>query len=116
MRAVDDLSPAGGAAVAFSNALTSPKNLALAIGAGLTISTATRLPAARVAGALLFVAVASVFIATPVAVYFVAGKRAEPILARWKENITLRAAAIMELALLILGVFLAIRGLYNLLT
>ncbi len=33
--AVDDLSPMGGAVVAFSNALTSPKNLALAIAAGI---------------------------------------------------------------------------------
>lgn len=114
--AVDDLSPMGGAVVAFSNALTSPKNLALAITAGIAIRDAVTLPADRVSAALLYVVVASVTILTPVVVYLFAGKRAEPTLARWKRNVTLRAAVIMEMGLFVFGLGLALKGLYNLLT
>jgi hypothetical protein len=116
VEAVDDLSPMGGAVVAFSNALTSPKNLALAIAAGLAIRGATRLPAAIAASELLYVLIASLTIVTPVLVYLVAGKRAEPILTRWKQRVTSRAAVVMEIGLFVFGMGLALKGLYNLLT
>ena len=114
--AVDNLSPMGGAVVAFSNALTSPKNLALAIAAGLAIRNATRVPAEIAASELLYIVIASVTIVTPVVVYLVAGKRAEPILARWKRRITSRAAVVMEIGLFVFGLGLALKGVYNLLT
>jgi len=102
--------------VAFSNALTSPKNLALAISAGVTISSATQEPAESAAAALLYVAVASVTILTPVVVYLVAGKKAEPTLARWKQRVTSRAVSVMEVGLFVFGTGLALKGAYNLLT
>jgi hypothetical protein len=116
VEAVDNLSPMGGAVVAFSNALTSPKNLALAIAAGLVIRNATRVPAEIAASELLYIAIASLTIVTPVAVYLIAGKRAEPILARWKRRITSRAAVVIEIGLFVFGMGLALKGLYNLLT
>ena len=114
--AVDGLSPTGGAVVAFSNALTSPKNLALAITTGLAVRNLSDSPQQWAEMGLLYVAVASVTILTPVALLFVAGDRAEPILARWKRNVTARAAVIMELALFVLGIMLASKGVYNLLS
>jgi hypothetical protein len=114
--AVDGLSPLGGAVVAFSNALTSPKNLALAITTGLAIRSSSNSPEWWVEMGLLYVAVASLTIVTPVVLLFVAGDRAEPTLARWKRNVTARAAVIMELALFVLGVMLASKGVYNLLS
>ena len=116
VNAVDGLSPVGGAVVAFSNALTSPKNLALAITTGLAIRNSSNSAEWWAEMALLYVAVASLTIVTPVAVYFVAGDRAEPILSRWKRNVTARAAVIMELALFVLGIMLASKGVYNLLS
>jgi hypothetical protein len=116
VRAVDNLSPVGGAVVAFSNATTSPKNLALAIGAGAFIRSATRIQSQWVEGGVLYVTIASVTVVLPVLVYFIAGTRAEPVLARWKSNITARAAVGMELTLLVLGISLAAKGLLNLLT
>lgn len=112
--AVDNLSPAGGAVVAFTNATTSPKNLALALAAGLAIESAGR-GIEVVPAALLYVGVASVTVVTPVIVYFLAGERATPLIARWKERISRRAAAILEITLFVFGVALAARGLYNLL-
>ena len=114
--AVDGLSPLGGAVVAFSNAVTSPKNLALAITTGLAIRSSSDSPEWWVEMGLLYVVVASLTIVTPVALLFVSGERAEPTLARWKRNVTARAAVIMELALFVLGMMLASKGVYNLLS
>jgi hypothetical protein len=113
---VDHLSPVGGAFLAFSGPTTNPKNLALAIAAGISIQGAALPPRDHVFAAILFVIIASATIVTPVAVYFAVGQRAQPTLARWKERVTARAAAALELMLLVLGVGLACKGLYNLLT
>lgn len=114
VHAVDNLSPVGGALVAISNAMTSPKNLAIAISVGLAIQSANLRASQQTAAAVLYVIVASLSVVTPVVVYFVAGEKAEPILTRWKSTVTAKAAATMELTLLFFGVALALKGLYNL--
>lgn len=116
VRSVDNLSPWGGALVAFSNATTSPKNLALALAAGAIIQASTPRPASVLVSQLLYVAIASITIVGPVVVYFVGGERSTAILLRWKRKITDNAAAVMELMLFVLGLVLAGRGLVNLLT
>ena len=115
VHSVDNLSPWGGALVAFSNATTSPKNLAFALAAGAIIQTSTPRPASVLVSQLLYVAVASITIVGPVVVYFVGGERSTEILLRWKQKITDNAAAVMELILFGLGLALAARGLVNLL-
>lgn len=116
VNAVDKLSPGGGAFVAFTNAITSPKNLALAIVAGSAIQEAMSLTGETpLAGILVYVAVASVTVVVPVVMYFAYGERAEATLSEWRSYVSARAAAIMELSLLGLGVALMARGLYNLL-
>ncbi len=112
--AVDNLSPLGGALVALSNAMTSPKNLALAISAGLAISQARLLPSQETTAATVYVLVASTTILLPVAVYFIGGDRSRAVLTRWKRNITARAAAIMEVLMFGFGLALTLKGLYNL--
>ena len=113
--AVDGFSPAGGAFVAFTNATTSPKNLALALSAGLAIQSIRR-PAGELTGALIYVLVACTAVVVPVVVYFAGGHRSRRVIERWKRVITSQAAAIMEFTLLVLGVALMAKGLYNLLT
>ena len=115
VHSVDNLSPWGGALVAFSNATTSPKNLAFALAAGAIIQISTPRPASVFVSQLLYVAVASITIVGPVVVYFVGGERSTEILLRWKRKITDNAAAVMELILFGLGLVLAARGLVNLL-
>jgi len=116
VHAVDNLSPWGGALVAFSNATTSPKNLALALAAGAVIQVSTPRPASTLVSQLIYVAVASTTVVIPVVVYFVGGDRSTATLLRWKQKITANAAAFMEVLLFVLGSALAIRGLVNLLT
>jgi hypothetical protein len=113
--AVDNLTPWGGGLIAFSNATTSPKNLALALGAGLSINKWTPFAAARLPLALVYVAVTSLSIVVPVVLYFVGGAKADALLRRWKDKITSNAGAFMEVVLLVLGLGLAAKGLLNLL-
>jgi hypothetical protein len=115
LRAVDNLSPAGGAFVAFTNATTSPKNLALAITAGVAIQAADVHPAQQTLAALSYVVVASLSVVIPVVFYFASGKKAKSTLARWKQFVTLKASAIAELTMFVLGIALLVKGLWNLL-
>jgi len=115
VNSVDQLSPLGAGFVAFTNATTSPKNLALAISAGRFITNSGLRDPQMVMGALWYVAVASVSIVVPVILYFVGGEKSVVILRRWREIVTANAAAVMEITLLVLGIGLSAKGLYNLL-
>jgi hypothetical protein len=115
VRAVDNLSPAGGALVALSNAVTSPKNLALALGCGAMIRSLSPVFAPETGLALVYVVVASITVVTPVVIYFVMGKKAEATLAGWKSYVTARSASVMEVTVFVFGIALAVRGLINLL-
>jgi len=114
VNSVDHLSPAGAGLVAFANATTSPKNLALAIAAGRAISRSGLSAGAMTTAATLYVAVASLSVVIPVVMYFVGGERSVASLKRWRDSITANAAAVMEITLLVLGIGLSVRGLYNL--
>lgn len=114
VNSVDNLSPIGAGVVAFLNATTSPKNLALTITAGRTITTSVSATSLIAAASLFYVAVASVSIVTPVVLYFVGGERSVVTLKRWRDRVTENGAAIMEITLLVLGVAMSAKGLYNL--
>jgi len=114
--AVDDLSPVGGAIVAFTNATTSPKNLALALAAGVAIRDANLRSSEMMTAEAVYIAIACLTVVVPVVVYFLGGVRTEATIAHWKDVVTARAAGIMELTLFILGLVLAAKGLYNLLS
>ena len=115
VKAVDNLSPAGGALVALSNAVTSPKNLALALGCGATIRGISPFFGTETGLALVYVAVASTTVVAPVILYFVMGKKAEATLAGWKAYVTARSASVMEVTVFVFGIALAVKGLINLL-
>jgi hypothetical protein len=113
---VDNLSPIGGGIVVFLNATTSPKNLALAITAGRLIANTGAPLAEEAIWVVLYIAIASLTVAAPVALYLVGGETSIAVLERWKHAVTTHAAAVMEITLFVLGLGMAARGLYNLLT
>ncbi len=116
VNSVDNMSPLGGGFVVFLNATTSPKNLALAITAGRLIST-SGIPLAETAPAVVvYVVIASLTLAVPVGLYFFGGGRSTAVLERWKQRVTANAAAVMEITLLVIGVGMTVKGLFNLLT
>jgi hypothetical protein len=113
---VDNLSPVGGGAVAFLNATTSPKNLALAIASGRLISQSGLRESQMWAAVAFYVLIASLSIVVPVAFYFIGGQRSVATLRRWRALVTANGAAVMEITLLVLGVLMSAKGLYNLFT
>jgi hypothetical protein len=113
--AVDGFSPWGGAFIAFTNATTSPKNLALALSAGLAIQSVKSSPSVELTEATLYVAVACTAVVVPVLVYFLGGHRSRRTIERWKLTITSQASAIMEVTLFVFGAALMLKGLYNVL-
>jgi len=112
---VDNLTPWGGAFIAFSNATTSPKNLALTLTAGLVIAR-TASPIPMLSSGVAYVAIASTLMVIPVVFYFVGKERSVVVLTRWKANITAHASAFIEIVLLVIGIAMTARGLYNLFT
>ncbi len=114
VNSVDHLSPLGAGVVAFTNATTSPKNLALAISAGRLIANSGVREPGMMVGAVWYVALASLSIVVPVVLYFVGGEQSVVILRRWRELVTANAAAVMEITLFVLGIGMSVKGLYNL--
>lgn len=104
MAALDSFGPVKslGAGVALS--LLNPKNLLLAI-AGATVIAQAGLPPGEEAGALaIFVAIATIGVATPVVLYFALGDRSRRMLDEMKGWLAQHNAAIMAVLLIVIGV------------
>jgi threonine/homoserine/homoserine lactone efflux protein len=109
MRALDEFSwpRAAGAGVALST-LLNPKNLLLAV-AGATVIAQAGLPPAQEAGALaVFVAIATIGPAAPVALFFAMGSRSRGPLEAMKgwlarNNATIMAAVLLVIAIKLVG-------------
>jgi threonine/homoserine/homoserine lactone efflux protein len=104
LRSIDRFSwpQAAGAGVALS-AVLNPKNLLLAV-AGATVIAQAGLPAGEEAGALaIFIAIATIGPATPVAVSFAMGPRARAPLDAMKDWLARHNAAIMAVVLVVIA-------------
>ena len=104
MAALDTFTPvkAAGAGALLSG--LNPKNLLLAVAAGVAIAQ-TGISTGEQAGAYaVFVVIATLGVGTPVALSLAMGERARKLLDGLKDWMTLHNAAIMAVVLLILGV------------
>lgn len=103
MRAVDTFT--AGKSFGFGAVLSgvNPKNLALAIAAGLTIAQADLSGGQEAVALAIFVLVGSMTILTPAVIYFAMGARAAELLDAMKEWMAAHNAAIMTVLLLVLG-------------
>ena len=103
MRAIDTFTPARAFAVAVALSGVNPKNLLLTVGAAATIAQAG-LPAGEEAIALaVFIAVGTLGVGIPVAIYFLLGDRARRILDELKAWMGAHNAAIMAVLCLVIG-------------
>ncbi len=103
MQAIDTFT--AGRSFGFGAVLSgvNPKNLALAVAAGVTIAQ-NELSGGQEAGALaIFVLIGSLTILAPVVIYFAMGARAARLLDAMKEWMAAHNAAIMTVLLLVLG-------------
>jgi threonine/homoserine/homoserine lactone efflux protein len=104
MRALDTFTPAKAAGAGLLLSAANPKNLVLAVAGAATIAQAD-IPVGQEAGALaIFVAIATIGVATPVVLYFALGDRSREMLDAMKDWMARNNAVIMAVLLLIIGV------------
>ncbi|HEX4520644.1 MAG TPA: GAP family protein [Gaiellaceae bacterium] len=104
MGALDHFTPVKSAGAGTVLSALNPKNLLLAVAAGAAIADAGVSTGHEIASYVVFALIASLGVATPLAVYFVMGERSTEILQRMKTWLGHNNAVIMAVLLLVIGV------------
>ncbi len=103
MTTVDTFSPARSARMAVLFSAVKPKNLILVLGAGASIAQTGASTASQAVALAVFVVLASVGVAAPIAIYFFAGDRAPTILGELRDWLARENATIIAVICLIIG-------------
>ncbi|ROP74598.1 GAP family protein [Curtobacterium sp. PhB115] len=104
MGAIDSMTPVKAAGLAFLLAAVNPKNLLMAVAAGVAVGTSGADPGSVVWALVVFVVIASLSIAVPVVGFLVAGERVARSLGTLRDWLTANNATIMAVLLLVIGV------------
>jgi threonine/homoserine/homoserine lactone efflux protein len=115
MSAIDAFTPAKAAGLGFLLAAVNPKNLAMAIAAGVTIAGGHLSAGGNVVAVAGFTVIACCTVAVPVIGYRLAADRMRAPLDRLKTWLEVNNAAVMSVLLLVIGAVLAGKGLGGLL-
>jgi Sap, sulfolipid-1-addressing protein len=116
MQAIDGFTPVKALGFGILLSALNPKNLGLAIAAGVAIDQATAAGGNAVAMEILFVVLASVSIAVPVVYMLVGGEGAKHTLDGWKTWLGANNAAVMAVLFIVIGAKLVGSGLDGLLS
>ena len=104
MTAIDTITPAKAAGLAFLLAAVNPKNLMMAVAAGVTVGTSGADRGAIVWAVVVFVVIAALSIAIPVVGYLVLGERVAGALGSLRDWLNQNNSTIMAVLLLVIGV------------
>lgn len=110
MAGIDSLTPGRTLGLAILLAGVNPKNLVLSAGAGAGLAQLGLATGDAVASLALFVVIASLTIAGPVAYHLLGGDRARAQLDALKDWLTMHNDAVMAVLLLVFGVNLIAKG------
>jgi hypothetical protein len=111
MQAIDGFSPVKALGFGVLLSALNPKNLGLAVAAGVVIDQATAAGGNAIAMEILFVVIASVSIAVPVIYMLVGGEGAKRTLEGWKAWLGANNAAVMAVLFIVIGAKLVGSGL-----
>jgi Sap-like sulfolipid-1-addressing protein len=111
MQAIDGFAPGKALAFGFLLSALNPKNLGLAIAAGVVIDRAVTAGGNEAALIILFVVLASLTVAVPVVYTLVGGEGAKRTLDGWKAWLTANNAAVMAVLFIVIGAKLVGEGL-----
>jgi len=103
MKTIGTFSPAKSAGTAVLLGAVKPKNLILVIGAAAAIAETGASTASQAVALAVFVVLASVGVAVPIAIYFFAGDRAATILGELRDWLARENATIIAVICLIIG-------------
>ena len=115
MQAIDGFTPVKALGFGVVLSALNPKNLGLAIAAGVVIDQATAAGGSAIAMEILFVVLASVTIAVPVIYMLVGGEGAKHTLDGWKTWLQANNHAVMAVLFIVIGAKLVGSGLDGLL-
>jgi threonine/homoserine/homoserine lactone efflux protein len=110
MAGIDSFSPVKAVSLALLLAGVNPKNLLLAAGAGVAVAGLGLPTTEAVVSLVVFVVIASLTIAVPVAYYLAGGDAARTRLDAVKEWLAVHNDAVMTVLFLVLGVNLISKG------
>ncbi|RKQ94682.1 Sap-like sulfolipid-1-addressing protein [Mycolicibacterium mucogenicum 261Sha1.1M5] len=113
MSALDSMSPVRAGVLAFVLAAVNPKNLLLAVSAGLIIGAGAT-PAIQVTGVSVFVVIAASTVVIPVVAFLVASKQLAVPLDRLRVWLVHNNSTIMAVLLLVMGVSVIGKGVASL--
>jgi threonine/homoserine/homoserine lactone efflux protein len=116
MGALDHFTPVKSAGAGVVLSALNPKNLLLALAAGIAIADEGISAGEEIASYVVFVLIASIGVATPLVIFFATGDRSAELLGRLKTWLGHNNAVIMAVLLLVIGVKLignAISGFSN---
>jgi hypothetical protein len=102
--AIDSFGPAKAAGMAAALSGLNPKNLLLTAAAAATVANLGLSTGQEVGWLIIFAVLASLTVATPVALLFVMGDRADAILSTWKTWLAQNNTVVMAVLLLVLGI------------
>jgi threonine/homoserine/homoserine lactone efflux protein len=111
MQAIDSITPVKAFGLAVVLSVANPKNLILTAGAASTVAQNGVSTGDAVVVLAVFVLVASLSIAAPVAIYLVSPDRARRVLDTWKGWLEHNNATVMAVVLVLIGVVLFAKGL-----
>ncbi|UTX52006.1 GAP family protein [Leucobacter aridicollis] len=110
MSALDSMSPVRAGLLAFALAAVNPKNLLLAVSAGLIIGAGAT-PATQIAGVAVFVVIAASTVVAPVVAFLVASKQLAAPLESLRVWLVHNNSTIMAVLLLVMGFSVIGKGL-----
>lgn len=111
MRAIDSMNSAKTFGIAVLLSAVNPKNLSLTVAAAVTIAQGGLSTASAVLVLIVFVVLASLSIAVPVALYIFGGTSATRALDGLREWLNANNATVMAVLLVVIGVVLVGKGL-----
>jgi threonine/homoserine/homoserine lactone efflux protein len=111
MSAIDSFTPAKAAGLGFALAAVNPKNLAMAIAAGVAIAGGHLSTGGNIVAVLVFTVLACCTVAVPVIAYAVAADRMRAPLDRLKGWLEANNATVMSVLMLVIGTVLIGKGL-----
>lgn len=111
MGAIDEMTAVRGLLLGFALAAINPKNLLMAIAAGVAVGDAALDVGAFIVVIAIFVVVAASTVALPVLAYLAAAERMRPALGSLREWLVANNATVMAILLLVLGAVTVGKGL-----
>jgi threonine/homoserine/homoserine lactone efflux protein len=106
MAKIDELRPGAAFGLGFVLSALNPKNLLLAIAAGVSIGALALSSGETVGAVLVFTMIAAITVLVPVVGYLIAGRRLDPTLDRTKAWLIGNNTAVMAVLFIVFGVSL----------